>query len=61
MSLFIFDLKRFVMIFYFSGTGNSKYVAKEIATYLNLQLFSIAEELKDNKLHKNGLTQDSVL
>ena len=61
MSLFIFDLKRFVMIFYFSGTGNSKYVAKEIAAYLNLQLFSIAEELKDNKLHKYGLTQDSVL
>lgn len=36
------------MIFYFSGTGNSLYVAKKIAQYNNERLVSIAEEMKGN-------------
>ena len=32
------------MIFYFSGTGNSRYVAKHIATLTNDTLVSITEK-----------------
>lgn len=35
------------MIFYFSGTGNSKYVAKQIAKITNEELVSINEKLKN--------------
>ena len=35
------------MIFYFSGTGNSKWIASEVATYQNEKLISIAEEMID--------------
>ena len=49
------------MIFYFSGTGNSKYVAKEIASRLNLQLFSIAQEIKNDKSQEYELAQNSDL
>jgi flavodoxin len=34
------------MIFYFSGTGNSLWVAKELAKFYNDKLISISEELK---------------
>ena len=35
------------MIFYFSGTGNSKWIASKVATYQNEKLISIAEEMID--------------
>ncbi|MEG2118596.1 MAG: EFR1 family ferrodoxin, partial [Clostridia bacterium] len=38
------------MIFYFSGTGNSKYTAKKIAELTNDTIFSIADILKSNVL-----------
>lgn len=37
------------MIFYFSGTGNSKYVAEQIANYINEKLVSINSLIKNNK------------
>lgn len=33
------------MIFYFSGTGNSKWIAGEVAAYQNEKMISIAEEM----------------
>ncbi len=35
------------MIFYFSGTGNSKWIASQVATKQNEKLISIAEEMID--------------
>jgi len=41
------------MIFYFSGTGNSKWIASQVATKQNEKLISIAEEMVDlaNSFH----------
>lgn len=36
------------MIFYFSGTGNSKWIAGEVAAYQKEKLISIAEEMTGN-------------
>lgn len=39
-------------IFYFSGTGNSLYLAKQLASKMkDVQLYSIPKELNDGKLH----------
>lgn len=38
------------MIFYFTGTGNSSYVAKQVATKQNEALISVAECLKKKQL-----------
>ena len=37
------------MIFYYSGTGNSLWVAKEIGKYQNERLINIATEMKKNQ------------
>ena len=37
------------MVFYFSGTGNSKYVAEQIANYINDKIISINDLIKNNK------------
>ena len=37
------------MIFYFSGTGNSRWVANALSIALGEPVVSIAEELKTNK------------
>ena len=33
------------MIFYFSGTGNSKWIAREVAAYQHEKIISIADEM----------------
>lgn len=38
------------MIYYFSGTGNSRHVAEVLAKSLNLQLFKIGESIARNEL-----------
>lgn len=38
------------MIFYFSGTGNSKWVAQQLATLLNEHIISISDALLKNEL-----------
>ena len=40
------------MILYFSGTGNSKYVAEQIAKSTNDELISINDKLKNNDTSK---------
>ncbi|WP_321437568.1 EFR1 family ferrodoxin [uncultured Bacteroides sp.] len=35
------------MIFYFSGTGNSEWIARQVAAYQNEKLISIADEMID--------------
>ena len=40
------------MIFYFSGTGNSRYVAQVLAEALDEQLLAIAECLNTGKQQK---------
>lgn len=45
------------MVLYFSGTGNSKYIAKEIAKDLSDEIISINDRLKDNdtsEINVNG-------
>lgn len=37
------------MVFYFTGTGNSKYIAKKIAEALEEPLISIAEAYRNNE------------
>ncbi len=37
------------MIFYYSGTGNSLWVAKEIGKYQDERLINIATEMKKNQ------------
>lgn len=50
------------MIFYFSGTGNSLYVAKTIAAAQNEQIFSIAKELdKKQSVYKYVLKENEHL
>lgn len=50
------------MIFYFSGTGNSLYVAKEIAEKNKEELISIATILKDGKnIYEFTLKQNEVI
>ncbi|MBZ9608015.1 MULTISPECIES: hypothetical protein [Clostridium] len=49
------------MIFYFSGTGNSLYIAKSIAMQNNENLISIAATMKkDNESYEYTL-KDSIL
>ena len=38
------------MIFYFTGTGNSRYIAKRMATALSDDLFSINDRLKEENI-----------
>ena len=40
------------MIFYFSGTGNSAWVARQLAEGQNEELLSIAVEIDRNKEYK---------
>lgn len=40
------------MIFYFSGTGNSAWVARQLAEKQNEELFSIAMEIGKKKEYK---------
>ncbi len=40
------------MIFYFSGTGNSAWVARQLAKGQNEELLSIAMEIDRNKAYK---------
>jgi len=50
------------MIFYFSGTGNSLYVAKKIAQYIDESLISIADVISNEVgLHKFYLKKDEVI
>lgn len=50
------------MIFYFSGTGNSLYVAKEIAEKNKEELISIATILKDSKnIYEFTLKENEVI
>ena len=39
------------MIFYFSGTGNSKYIATRLSEMLHQDLISINEKIKNNDTH----------
>ena len=39
------------MIFYFSGTGNTRWVASQLAEALGEDLLSIPDELKKGVLH----------
>ena len=41
------------MIFYFSGTGNSKWVAEELAAKLNDNIIFIPKAKKEYKLSEN--------
>lgn len=43
---FIFEVKSILMIFYFSGTGNSRWVAGELAEVQNEKLFFIPDEIE---------------
>ncbi len=50
------------MIFYFSGTGNSLYAAKNIAHYIGEELVSIsAAENTGNELNEYNLREDEIL
>ncbi|MDR2039140.1 MAG: EFR1 family ferrodoxin [Bacteroidales bacterium] len=50
------------MIFYFSGTGNSLWVAKELSTTFKESLISVADELTGSKSHcKYDLKDDEKL
>ena len=46
------------MIFYFSGTGNSAWVARQIAKAQQEELLAIAEEINKNKEY--GLSRNLV-
>lgn len=48
------------MIFYFTGTGNSLYVAKKTSEYNYDRMISIAEEMKKEKLEYN-LEKDEAI
>ena len=43
------------MIFYFSGTGNSAWVARQIAKAQQEELLAIAEEINKNKAQFENL------
>lgn len=49
------------MIFYFSGTGNSLQVAKEIATSQKTTLVSISQSLNNNKNFEFDLKEDEII
>jgi len=50
------------MIFYFSGTGNSLYVAKNIGQYNNEKLVSIAKEMKrTDNYYEYDLKENEVI
>lgn len=40
------------MIFYFSGTGNTKWVAETIASHINEQILNIADEINGDCVYK---------
>ena len=50
------------MIFYFSGTGNSLYIAKNIAEHAGEKLISISDEMnKKCDCYKYALNRDEVI
>lgn len=50
------------MIFYFSGTGNSLYAAKNIAQHVNEKLVSISAAVNmEQELYKYSLTENEVI
>ena len=49
------------MIFYFSGTGNSLQVAKEIAAAQNTTLVSISKNFNNNKNFEFDLKEDEII
>ncbi|WP_321479712.1 EFR1 family ferrodoxin [uncultured Bacteroides sp.] len=50
------------MIFYFSGTGNSKWIAKQVADYQHENLVSIADEiLKENTIYEYTLGETEAV
>jgi len=51
MRLSYFEERRITMIFYFSATGNCKYVAQKLAEATNDRIISITECSKENKYH----------
>lgn len=48
------------MIFYFTGTGNSLYVAKKISEYNYDRVISIAEEMKKDKLEYHLEEEEAI-
>jgi len=46
------------MIFYFSGTGNSAWVARQIAKAQQEELLAIAEEINKNKEYNNKINSE---
>ena len=40
------DKEHFFMVLYFTGTGNSKYIAERIATALNDDILSMNDRIK---------------
>ncbi len=48
------------MIYYFTGTGNSKYVAKQMSKILDEQLFSINDALKSNNLNATSQNKNVI-
>ncbi len=47
--IFVTESSHYHMIFYFSGTGNSLWVAKQFGEAFQEPLISVAKELKENK------------
>ena len=45
---FVFDFRENTMIFYFTGTGNSLYIAKRIAGITDDALISMNDKIKQN-------------
>lgn len=46
------------MVFYFSATGNSFWIAKRLATAFNTELVAIAAVIKQNKSHTYNIQKD---
>jgi len=50
------------MIFYFSGTGNSRWIADEVSTFQNERLISIAEEMNNgDKSFQYSLAESEIV
>lgn len=48
------------MIYYFSGTGNTKWIAEQLAKELNEQLISIAEAMEEEKFRYTLKTGEKI-
>lgn len=48
------------MIFYFSGTGNSRYVAEQLATLLNDRIVAVAEAMAKEELSYTLTAEESI-